>query len=311
MPASARFQATRARACSLHRPSARASRASASRAFASARVRSSSACSTRDLRVEHVGARGDAGVEALAHDAPRFGRGAHAVVRGGDRRAARVELEPALPDLERELAIEVGDARRAPRRGRRGLGALGATRPPSHSGQRDVDETSHESCHSSVARKDARVRAGVVESAADRDLRTRRVPRGRVDALLRPRRRAVRAPAAPARLANGLGDECRGRGRRCDWRVERRRGCDRDRPASRPMSRRRSASAIAARVAASIASSRCARCCASADEHIVRAESARASSRLRTSVTCASMRSSDRSSTASVSRAVTSAQKRA
>ena len=61
--------------------------------------------------------------------AARRGRRPSAAVDGG---AARVELEPALADLEGDLAIELGDARpsaRAVAAALRLLGARGGRRP--------------------------------------------------------------------------------------------------------------------------------------------------------------------------------------
>src|SRR5262245_58238407 len=66
---------------------------------------------TRDLRVEHVGRRGDAGAVALGDDALGLERGAHLVAGRVRRLAARGELQRAGAHLERDVAIETADAR--------------------------------------------------------------------------------------------------------------------------------------------------------------------------------------------------------
>src|SRR5262245_19122230 len=65
----------------------------------------------RAVGVHDVGARGDARREALEDDALGLGRTLHALAGGADGRAVRVQLEPALADLEGDLAIELRDAR--------------------------------------------------------------------------------------------------------------------------------------------------------------------------------------------------------
>src|SRR5215510_13514622 len=64
----------------------------------------------RDLRVEYVGRRGDAGTVALADDALGFGGGGALVVGRGDGGAAGVQVVPALAHVEGDLAIELVEA---------------------------------------------------------------------------------------------------------------------------------------------------------------------------------------------------------
>ena len=203
----------------------------------------------------------------------------------------RVELEPPLPDLERDLAIELGDARvsGAGRRPRLPPAPRGA-RPPSHSVQVTLTETSQESSHSVAAREDARVRARVVVAAADRDLRPCPPPRppsprsrGRVGA-------AARARAARARCAARLGDQ-RVRptarhgaiGSSVGGRLERR---GRRRSPMQPpqIGLRDRALRSAPRSPAAAGATRC----ASADEHVVGRNQARVEAARARRATCAS-----------------------
>ena len=180
--------------------------------------------------------------------APRSRR-ATPVVGRGDRRAARVELEPAAAGPRTRPADRSRRRARLAPRVRRGASAGSARRrPPSQSGQMTLTDASHESSPLVDAREDARVRPRVVEAAADGDLRPRagRAPRslralGRVDAIVE------RAPLRALRTRLGeqrVGDRRRGDGRRSSGR----RRLDRPAP-SMPISRPRSASAIAALVA--------------------------------------------------------------
>src|SRR5688572_30960952 len=59
------------------------------------------------FRVEHLDLRPGAGTVTLGDDAPRFGSGANRFVRSRDGRAARVDVERPLPDLDAEDRIEL------------------------------------------------------------------------------------------------------------------------------------------------------------------------------------------------------------
>ena len=121
----------------------------------------------RELRVEHVGAGRDAGVEAVARrraaprrrSAPRRRRPRRR--RGWSRRrAAAAARRRWICDVELRQPLARARSARA--------GRLGDVRPAcgpqSHNGQLTLTPTSHESCHVSCAREDARVRVGVVEA---------------------------------------------------------------------------------------------------------------------------------------------------
>ena len=183
---------------------------------ASARVRSSSACSTRDLRVEHVGAGRDAGAEALADDALAPRRRAR-TPSSAAAIAARldVELEPraAGPRTSTWRSKSSTRASARARAGARPRAAPRGARPPSQSVQLTLIDTSHESSQSPAARKDARVGARVVVAAADRRSAEARRRGGAAARAERPSARALqRLPLGP--LASGLGDQSR-RGTDC------------------------------------------------------------------------------------------------
>src|SRR6185312_3195196 len=128
----------------------------------------------RDLRVEDVGGRGDAGAIALADDPLGFGGGADLLVRGAHGLAARVELKRARAHFEGGLPIEVRDPR-LERRGRRSrFPLLRRATPAVPQIPRDVDRGVPRRVPLRASRKDARVGAGVVVASGDRDLRTRR-----------------------------------------------------------------------------------------------------------------------------------------
>ena len=152
----------------------------------------------RDLRVEHVGARRDAGAIALADDPLGLGRGADSSSAAAT--AARLDSSSSAraPDLEGDLPVEVLDARLERRGGR---GALRRTRrrarPPSQSDQVTLTLASHDVFQSSLRGKDPRVGPRVVDAAADDDLRLRARP-SRQPRAGRPIRRGPRAPGAPA-----------------------------------------------------------------------------------------------------------------
>src|SRR5438445_3862617 len=63
----------------------------------------------RDLRVEDVGARRDAGAEAIADHAAGFRGAPHRVVSRRNRRLARVELAEALPHFDGDACVEIGE----------------------------------------------------------------------------------------------------------------------------------------------------------------------------------------------------------
>ena len=134
-----------------------------------ARVRSSSACSSA-VCASSTSVLVRRRREALAQTRARFGGGAHAVVGGGDGGAARLELELALPDLERDLPIEIRQARLGERAPRRPPRRARRARRPSQSVQVTLT-TRPRSRPTVAARKDARVRPRVVVAAVDRDLR--------------------------------------------------------------------------------------------------------------------------------------------
>ena len=219
---------------------------------------------------------------------------ADAVCRGGDRRAARVELEPALL-APRTSSCRSNSAIRAssgPRARPRPRPARPRRRPPSQSDQLTLTDASHESCHVVRARKDARVRPRVVVAAVDADLRpaaaARRVARARATPSTRSSsaRRSGRCARASASSAV---DVCRWRGAASSAapRLDRPTAVDADQAPKIRLGdcRARCAPRSPARAGATR--------CASADSTSFGGISPW-SSRLRRSRTCASMLSSDR-----------------
>src|SRR4051794_15709642 len=63
----------------------------------------------RDLRIEQVGRRRDAGGEPLLHDPPRLGRAYHLLARRLELRARGAEVERPLAHLEGELRVEFSE----------------------------------------------------------------------------------------------------------------------------------------------------------------------------------------------------------
>ena len=119
-------------------------------------------------------------------------------------------------DLDGDQRVELGQPLAARGRGRSGFGRLPRPiRPPSQSVQFAVTPTSHDSCHVVGARKDARVRIGVVGSRA-----------GHATVGLRPASTARRrSSAATIRSASA----CRSARRLARWRLDRvRRGAAAD-----------------------------------------------------------------------------------
>src|SRR5262249_19172714 len=125
----------------------------------------------RDLRVEYVGGGGDAGAIPLGDDALGLQRGADLVVGGRHRLTVRGEFQRAGAHLERDLAIEVPDARAEGGRVRARLAGVGGA--PSAVPERpgNVDRRVPGRRPHVVARKVARLRIRIVEAAADADLR--------------------------------------------------------------------------------------------------------------------------------------------
>ena len=163
-----------------------------------ARVRSSSACRRGHLRVEHVGRRRHPDPVTLADDPLGLRGGADLVRGGGDRGAARVELQRPLRGPRRSPG---GRSRRrgreTPAPWRSGFSLLGAATSavPQRPGKIDRDVPGRLPIPAS--RKDARVRPGVVVAGAERHLRTGRRAR-RFSAILgRHRPLLERAPLGP------------------------------------------------------------------------------------------------------------------
>ena len=164
-------------------------RASASRAFDQRARAIELGLEERGLGVEHFGVGDDAGGESLADDAPRFCSGAHAVSRRGDRGAARLQFELALPNFEGDLPVEVRQSRLGDALERRGIGAVGLCPAAVPQVPRGVDRDVPGVVPAVGARERPRVGPGVVVAAADADLGTRsrlcrlRPRVGRPDAL--------------------------------------------------------------------------------------------------------------------------------
>src|SRR3954468_17936217 len=127
---------------------------------------------SRDLRVEHVGARGHAGGVALANDALGLPRGAHFVLGRDECLPRGLQFEAPRAHLEGDLPIEIAEARlQCGRRGScfaelRGAAAAVPQRPA------DVHRRVPRGSPIAAARKDAGVGAGIVVAAAEGDLRT-------------------------------------------------------------------------------------------------------------------------------------------
>src|SRR4051812_36197628 len=156
----------------------------------------------RHLRLQHVGRGGDADPVALADHAFRFDGGAHLVVGGADGGTARIELEDALPDFERDLAIEVLDARLEGAGGGARFAALGGAAAAVPQRPRRVDRDVPRRLPVADARKDARVRPRQVVAGADRDLRAG-VRGNRGGARLRRLRAGVGRPPFGAGVQGG------------------------------------------------------------------------------------------------------------
>ena len=116
--------------------------------------------------------------DVFAHDAAGFDGSAQAGVRDGNGGSARVEIQTALCDFERELAVEVRCSCARRRRGCGRFGSLGTV--PAAVPERPVD------VQRDVPRvvplvlpwKDSRVRACIVQAASDIQLWKGRGRRG-------------------------------------------------------------------------------------------------------------------------------------
>ena len=143
-----------------HRPIARSSRASARRAFAMRPRAIELGLQQRDLRVEHVGARRDAGRKRSPTTRSRFGGGANC--RRRRRRSPRGSTSSssrALRDLERRPGDRSRRRASSARPRWRAASACSArVRPPSQSDQRHVDRRIPRRLPLAAAREDARVR---------------------------------------------------------------------------------------------------------------------------------------------------------
>ena len=294
-------------------------RRAASRASAEPQRRAISRCdrarpaSERDLRVEHVGARRDAGAEPLARRRGAL-RSPRRRASAGRASAARldVDLEQRAAAPRAHARVELVDALRdgvAPARwpsARVGARAAAVEQRPAH-----VDAEIPRVFHSSVrGKKRGFGRAGSHGRRARRpSVRCRPAPAwrwraGRPARAVMPirSRAAARAPIARARPASDRDDRRRRRsaGRRATSARSSRPGRRRE-PAQRDLRDAR-------RVASPGSAARAARALRLRRQHVVGRQHARRPRALRTSPTYASVASSACSSTRTLSRAVTSAQ---
>ena len=257
----------------------------------------------RDLRVEHFGAGGDAGAEALVDHAPGLGGRGHRLGRRRDRRAAGLEIEQPLPNLERDQVRRTpSGARRPPSAcavsaARLGLGLAAVEQRP---GDIDADQSRTSSTRRSAARS-ACSGAPAPPRPCPTTIRPQCSPAPPSPSERRPALRAVSAVAL-GRAAQRARDRGRPTGRRRERRAARQRLIDRaswSRCACRAA--RRSAAPDPARPAprrcapesgARTAAPRCA--CADSRSF---GGSTPASTRAFTSLTYASVRASDCSNT--------------
>src|SRR5688572_30141466 len=139
------------------------------------------------LRIQHVRARGDAGVEPLAKHAPRFHGCPDTGVCDRNRSPARFELELTLTHFEGNLSIQVRQP--GPRRVRVGcrLGTVGAVAAAIPEGPRHIEGHVPRVFPLAGAGKDTRIRPRIVIAAGKRQLRPG-AGRRRVDARIRGRR---------------------------------------------------------------------------------------------------------------------------
>ena len=151
-------------------PSARSRRASARRALASARVRSSSAWSSATCASSTSVFVDQARLEALGDDAARLGRRrAPRRARRGSTARAALDVELALPHLEVQHRVELGQALLDGALVRSRLGDVGLHAAAVPERPRDVDADVPGRVPLVGPREDARVRPRVVEPRADGD----------------------------------------------------------------------------------------------------------------------------------------------
>ena len=281
------------------RPAARRSAASAIRSAAVARVRSSSACSTAISASTHIRAGGDAGLVAFVDDPAGFGRGADAVGRRIDAGPRRLDVEGARLHLEGGLPVHLVEPRG--KRARRGGGfpTLGAAAARVPQRPRDRERRVPGGLPAVRARKDAGVRTRQIVAAvhappADARPRTTASTRScAASSRCSSARRSGRGSGAPLSAPTSIAGAA-------DF--DRRHGCGGARQALEVGGR---ASLVRGRFDRQQALPRDAAPPPTAPRA---GRSVPASRRARRSRRCASNRSSDRVSTRSVSRAVTSAQ---